>query len=210
MTEAQPYRQRLEVRMADIAERVIATDGLASVQARRIAQEADCSVGTIYNVFGGLDGLIIAANTRTLHVLGERLDIAARGAQRGTLEDKLMALALAYRDFAYDQNKRWRALFDHRMPEGENVPDTYRAEQAVLLQLVEGCLAGCLGDADDRASAARALFASVHGIVWLALDNKLGGQGPEETERQIRFIVAAAARGLEISRPVSPPVPDAS
>ena len=77
VTETQPYRQRLETRMIDIAERLIASEGLAAVQARRIAQEADCSVGTLYNVFGGLDGLIIAVNTRTLKALGEKLETAA-------------------------------------------------------------------------------------------------------------------------------------
>ncbi len=196
MSDAQPYRQRLEQRMIDIAERVIAADGLGAVQARRIAQEADCSVGTLYNVFGGLDGLIIAANTRTLVALGETLETAARSAQRSSLDERLMALALAYRDFAYRQNRRWRALFDHRMETEKAVPDDYRARQADLFVLVEDCLQGYIADPAERFSAARALFSGVHGIVWLALDNKLESLGPEETERQVRFIVNAAARGL--------------
>ena len=201
VNDTQPYRQRLEPRMIDIAERLITTDGLAAVQARRIAQEADCSVGTIYNVFGGLDGLIIAANTRTLKALGEKLETAGRGAHASaSLEDRLMALALAYCDFAYQQNKRWRALFDHRMEPGRPVPDSYRAEQAQLLVLVEGCLTGYIADPAERASAARALFSGVHSIVWLALDNKLASLGPDETERQVRFIVGAAARGLAAAR----------
>jgi AcrR family transcriptional regulator len=196
MTESQAYRQRLEGRMADIAERLISTEGLQAVQARRVAQEADCSVGTLYNVFGGLDGLVIAANTRTLKALGEKLETAARGATAGPLDARLMALALAYRDFAYEQNRRWRALFDHRMEPGRVVPDSYRAQQEGLLMLIERCIAGHIADPGERASAARALFSGVHGIVWLALDNKLGALGPEETERQVRFIVGAAARGL--------------
>lgn len=197
MTDSQIYRQRLEARMAEIAERLISAEGLQAVQARRVAQEADCSVGTLYNVFGGLDGLVVAANTRTLKALGEKLETAARGAGAGgTLEDRLMSLALAYRDFAYQQNRRWRALFDHRMEPGRAVPDSYIAEQAALLMLVERCIAGHIADPAERSSAARALFSGVHGIVWLALDNKLGSLGPEETERQVRFIVGAAARGL--------------
>ena len=198
MTETQPYRQRLETRMVDIAERLLVTEGLGAVQARRVVQEADCSVGTLYNVFGGLDGLIIAANTRSLRVLGEKLETASRGGRpEAALEHRLMALALAYRDFAYQQNSRWRALFDHRMEAGKSVPDGYRAEQAALLRLIEQCIEGHIADPDARSSAARALFSGVHGIVWLALDDKLGSLGPEETERQIRFIVGAAARGLE-------------
>lgn len=196
MTDTQPYRARLETRMTDIAERLIAREGLAAVQARRIAQEADCSVGTLYNVFSGLDGLIIAANMRTLKALGDMLDTAVRSAGRGTLEDRLMALALTYRDFAFRQTSRWRALFDHRMEPGKPVPDTYRSEQAALFRLIEECLQGYIADPAERFSAARALFSGVHGIVWLVLDDKLGSLGPEEAERQVRFIVGAAARGL--------------
>lgn len=200
MSDAQPYRQRLEARMIEIAERLAASDGLAAVQARRIAQEADCSVGTLYNVFGDLDGLIIAANTRTLKALGEILETAARGASGGTLDNQLMALALAYSDFAYRQTRRWRCLFDHKMLPGKPVPDGYRAEQAALLNLIELGLAAHISDAHDRANAARALFSGVHGIVWLALDNKLGPQTQAETEQQIRFIVSAAARGVAAGR----------
>lgn len=196
MNESQQYRQRLETRMIDIAERLISSDGLSAVQARRVAQEADCSVGTLYNVFGGLDGLIISANTRTLNSLGETLGTAVKGARRGNLEDQLMALALAYSGFAHRQTPRWRALFEHRMEPGAAVPQSYRAEQEALLRLVEECLVGHIGDTAERFSAARALFSGVHGIVWLALDNKLGALGPVECERQIRFIVGAAARGV--------------
>lgn len=200
MTETQPYRQRLETRMIDIAERLIASEGLGAVQARRIALEADCSVGTLYNVFAGLDGLIVAANMRTLKALGTTLEVAMRGAQHGSLQGQLLALAMTYRDFAVRESRRWRALFDHRMEADQSVPDSYRAEQAELFRLVEACLLPHIASATERATAARALFSAVHGIVWLALDNKLDSPGPEEAERQVRFIVSAAARGLEAAR----------
>jgi len=183
--------------MTDIAERIIAGEGLAAVQARRIAQEADCSVGTIYNVFGGLDGLIIAVNRRSLAALGSKLGTAARSTSTGTAQERLLALALAYRDFAFEQKTRWRALFEHRMEQGTAVPATYREEQAALLMLIETSLTQAVADPAERATAARALFSAVHGIVALALDNKLGAQGSEETEQQIRFLVGAVARGLD-------------
>lgn len=194
--ETQPYRQRLEARMTDIAERLVASEGLTAVQARRVAQDADCSVGTLYNVFGGLDGLILAVNRRTLAALGDKLATASRGAQAGAAEVRLLALALAYRDFAFGQTARWRALFEHRMEPGKAVPEAYLEEQAKLFALVESCLVGAL-EKSQNTYAARALFAAVHGIVTLALDNKLGSQGAEETEQQIRFLVGTVARGLE-------------
>ena len=196
MDTQQPYRQRLEMRMVDIAERLISAHGIAAMQARRVAQEADCSVGTLYNIFSGLDGLVIAVNMRTLAALGEQLQATARAAEHGTLEQQLMALALAYRDFAYQQTLRWRALFDHQMQQDAPVPAPYRDAQAALFALIEGPLHKMVTGRTERISAARALFAAVHGIVALALDAKLGGQDGAETERQVRFVVAALSRGL--------------
>ncbi len=197
--EAQPYRQRLEARMTDIAERLITTEGLAAVQARRIAQEADCSVGTLYNVFGGLDGLVIAVNRRTLADLGDKLATASRGAESGSAEARLLALALSYRDFAFGQTSRWRALFEHRMEGGKTVPDAYRDDQINLLTLIETCLGGATANSAMPSTAARSLFAAVHGIVTLALDNKLGVQDATETDNQIRFLIGTIARGLASS-----------
>lgn len=198
--DTQPYRQRLEARMIDIAERMIASEGLDAVQARRIAREADCSVGTIYNVFGGLDGLIIAVNARTLKALGEKLETASRAADRGSLEDKLLALALAYLSFAFEQVNRWRALFGHRMEPGKDVPQSYRDEQNALFARVEECLRGVIAATPERFSAARALFSAVHGILVMGLDHKLGQSDADETERQVRFLVEAASRGLSTGR----------
>ena len=195
--ETQPYRQRLEARMSDIAERLVATEGLSSVQARRVAQEADCSVGTLYNVFGGLDGLLIAVNRRTLDALGAKLTTVARSFEGRPLGERLLALALSYRDFAFEQTPRWRALFEHRMEPGRPVPQQYIDDQSKLFGLIEACLTDARTAQPLQASAARALFSAVHGIVVLALDNKLGGQTPEETDRQIRFLIGVIGRGLD-------------
>ena len=182
--------------MLDIAERILAEEGLAAVQARRIALEADCSVGTLYNVFGDLNGLIIAINTRTLKALGAALEIAARGAARGSLEDRLLALALAYRDYAVEHGLRWRALFEHLMPPGAEAPQSFVDERSRLLDLIGRCIEDIEPDPERRGTAARALFGAVHGIIKLALDNKLGGAEANETESQVRFIVRHVARGL--------------
>lgn len=197
--ETQPYRQRLMVRMTDIAERLVANEGLSAVQARRVAQEADCSVGTLYNIFGGLDGLIIAVNRRSLSALGQKLDTVARSGSGQGIPDRLLALALAYRDFAMDETQRWRAMFEHRMESGGSIPADYREEQDVLFGLVEQVIAHAIADTTHLKSAARALFSGVHGILALALDNKLGAQSADETERQIRFLVGAVSRGLAAS-----------
>ena len=48
----------LRVEALKIAEEIVVGEGLAALTARRVAGETGCSVGTLYNVFGQLDGLI--------------------------------------------------------------------------------------------------------------------------------------------------------
>lgn len=191
-----PYRQKMHARMLEIATSVIATDGLAALQARRVAQEAGCAVGTLYNVFGGLDDLIIAANAQTLDRLGEALSQSDHATADQAIKPRLLALALAYLAFAKNNSSAWRAVFEHQLGAGARVPDWYRERQAALFAIVEQVLGNAIVDVTLRTSAAKALFSAVHGIVTLSLDQKLGDFDPIEAERQVRFIVAASADGL--------------
>lgn len=191
-----PYRTRLKVRMLQIAERLLETEGLAGLQARRVAVEADCSVGTIYNIFEGLDGLVLAANAQTLRAFGRAAEAATRRTEDQDVEAQLLALALAYLDFAVTHRMRLRAVFDHHMAGGADVPAPYLADQARLFALIEKPLARSIPDAATRSLMARAMFSAVHGVVIMALDRKLSAFDAIETERQVRFIVEAMARGL--------------
>lgn len=190
------YRTRLKVRMLQIAERLLEEEGLAGVQARRIAKEADCAVGTLYNIFNGLDGLIVAANTQTLRSFGRAAEAAMRRASDRPFGDQLEALALAYLDFAIAHPKRWKAVFDHQMADGEDVPAPYRLDQNKLFAMIELPLGALIGEPGERSSAARSMFAAVHGIVAMALDRKLGPFDAAETERQVRFVVQLMTSGL--------------
>jgi AcrR family transcriptional regulator len=192
-----PYRTRIAVRVLEIAERVLETEGLPGLQARRIAKEADCAVGTLYNIFGDIDGLVVAANARTLHAFGRLAEAAMQRTESTALEDRLMSLALAYLDFAIAHRLRLKAVFDHQLadPEGE-VSAAYLADQSRLFALIEAPLEPFIADAKLRANAARAMFAAVHGIVAMAIDRKLGPFDAKATEQQVRFVVGAMAKGV--------------
>jgi AcrR family transcriptional regulator len=194
------YRDEMRTKMLGIAKRVVAEEGLAALQARRVADEAGCAVGTIYNVFKNLDNLIIEANSATLSDLGASLVVVAqKGASikgPGAVAERLQALGLAYLDFAVSQNKSWRAVFDHHMAPGNPVPDWYRDKQAQLFALVEHALGEVIADEQHRSRAARALFSAVHGVVMLSLAGTLGPTDRAETEAQVRFIVQAVAEGV--------------
>lgn len=193
------FRDKLRGSLMLIGRRLIEQEGVASLQARRIASEAGCAVGSIYNVFEDLEDLVIQINMHTLNELGGSLTKAHKASRNEATYYRLIALADAYFQFAESHQRLWRAIFEHRLPEGRKVPAEYREDQARLFALVEECLINELADANERRSAARALFASVHGIVSLALDRKLGEFHAQETRHQIEFLISCATRGLEKS-----------
>lgn len=191
------FRESLRGDIVARAAAITAAEGLAGVQARRIAREAGCAVGTIYNVFGDIDGLIIAVNASTLAMLGEAVRVAGSDIDGLPLEQRLSRLALAYVHFALLHTRRWEAVFKHRVMDGREVPASYLEDQTRLLALIEAALGDSIPDANLRAATARALFGAVHGIVALALDNRLGGRLKSELDDQVRRIVSLAARGIE-------------
>jgi AcrR family transcriptional regulator len=199
---APTYRDEMRTKMLGIAKRVVADEGLGALQARRVADEAGCAVGTIYNVFKNLDNLIVETNSATLSDLGASLvAVAEQGANAtgvSAVAERLQALGLAYLDFAILQNKSWRAVFDHHMAPGNPVPEWYRQKQAQLFALVERVLGDVIADETERSRAARALFSAVHGVVMLSISGTLGPADRAETEAQVRFIVQAVADGVAL------------
>ncbi|MGQ0671969.1 MAG: TetR/AcrR family transcriptional regulator [Hyphomicrobium sp.] len=194
--DAPVYRDRLKADLLRIAERRVEAGGLDGLQARPIAAEAGCSVGTLYNIFGDLDGLIVAVNRLTLDCLAVPLAATFETTIGQPTEARLTELALAYMRFALDNQSRWRAVFEHRHAGTAPDLESYRADQGRLLALIEAVVAGEIASKDQRRHAARALFAAVHGILSLALDNRMSAFDAATVEAEIRFIVRAAARGL--------------
>ncbi len=190
------YRERLKANTLLAARKIVTNEGLSALQARRIAQDSGCSVGTIYNLYDGLDDLIINVNAATLEDLGANLRAEKERSAHLQLNERLIGLALSYLSFALDSQASWRAIFEHQLAKDRAIPDWYRQRQASLFEIVEDILREVVGEPERRQMAARALFSAVHGVVSLALDEKLGGFEREATEAQVRFIVGAAAQGL--------------
>jgi AcrR family transcriptional regulator len=202
-------KQNLKMALIAAAERAVAARGLAGLKARSLAAEAGCAVGAIYNVVADLDDLALAVNSRTLAALEEGLTAAAGvhpvkpavGAERAM--GRLIRLAVAYLDFAAANTLRWRALFEHRLPEGKPMPDWYLGEQIRLFGYIEQPLRdlqpGLLPD--QLAMLARSLFSAVHGIVTLGLEEKLGVVSLKALRTQTTLIVSAIATGLLAQEP---------
>lgn len=154
-------REELRQLLVDHGHRLLAEVGYERFSGRRVARRAGYTVGTIYNVFGSLDGLIAAINTRTFLLwaafLRERLD------QGG--EDRIAALVEAYFAFALERPNLWSAIYQHKLPDGMDLSEEDRAYRAELTTIVEDEVRAVLPDdtKTDVARLARSLVATVHG-----------------------------------------------
>ncbi len=189
-------REALRGIILEKAGAIVAREGLAAVQARRLAAEGGCSVGTLYNIFGDRDGLILAINRETMTAMGHPLAAARKASAKGNLEARLLALATAYTTFALENRNRWLAVFEFRLPDDAALPADFVAERARLLSLLEETIGADVADKGQRRTAARALFGAAHGILHLAINNRLSDFDPSDVDRDLRFIVKAAAAGM--------------
>ncbi len=187
-------RDQMRERVLEAAEAVISTKGLAGLKARDIAARAGCALGAIYTVFEDLDELILGVNQRTL----ARLEAALATPEEADGEAELQRLARAYLGYARDEEPRWRALFEHRLPPEKPLPDWYARDRDRLFALAEAPLASLLPNEEPAARKlrARTLFSAVHGVVLLGLEEKLAPTSSRTLEAQLREFVAMMARGL--------------
>ena len=182
-------RELLTQKLLDAATRRIEAHGLDRLRARDITDDAGCGLGTIYKCYKDLDDLILHVNSATLARLAADLGEAAAGIDAP--RQKLTAFALAYLAFARENRHLWFALFDHRMPEGEPVPDWHLAEHAALFEAIAGPLAALRRELDEAMlmTRARTIFAAVHGVIALSLQDRFIGVPGEALEGELEALV---------------------
>jgi AcrR family transcriptional regulator len=183
-------REALRDKLIDIAEATIARDGMDALRARDLASEAGCAVGAIYNVFSDLGQIIITVNGRTFRKLGKVVAAATRSAPADPVE-QLIAMSYAYLQFAIDNPRLWRTLFDIQMSTEQQVPAWYLKELGHLFANIARPLARLFPDMDpDRIDLmTRTLFSSVHGIVLLGVENRISGVPRDRLEAMIALLL---------------------
>lgn len=194
-------RQDLRNRLIDAAEALIAENGLRGLKARDITASAGCALGALYNAVQDLDQLIILVNSRTI----ARLRRDLRDAVPGNAEPAavMQALARAYVDFALTHTNLWSAIFNHRLPDGVEVPDWHAAEYAVLIEQIIAPLSQMRPDLSDKMLRLRAqtLFASVHGVVQLSIHGRFVGAPKDALASEVKALVDAMTRGIHLATP---------
>ncbi|WP_420862907.1 TetR/AcrR family transcriptional regulator [Algirhabdus cladophorae] len=189
-------REDLRIKLLDLAEATIIKGGLPALKARTLATEAGCSVGAIYTVFGDLNDIVLATNGRTFQRLGRDVARAVQARPNASPADQLVIMGTAYLEFAADNTRAWRTLFDLEMSTQMNVPKWYLAELARLFGYIAGPLRQIYPDKPDRDIdlMTRALFSSVHGMVLLGLEQRISAIPRSDMENMIEMVLRGMAR----------------
>jgi AcrR family transcriptional regulator len=189
-------REELEALILEEGHRHMAESGFARFSSREVAKRIGYSVGTLYNVFGSYDRLVVAINTRTFDLWAAFLE--QRLASQP--QDRIAALVEGYFQFASENTNIWMAIYDHRLPAGVDMPDDYARQRAGLTEVVVREVAAVLppGARDGAPRLARSLVATVHGHCTFALNGSfalLGETAPLEmaTARVKESLRAAGA-----------------
>ena len=187
-------RGELEALLVSEGRRQLAETGLARFSAREVAKQVGYSIGTLYNVFGSYDGLMLAINARTLTLWAEHL----RARLAGSDGDRIATLVRGYFEFAVQNPRIWIAVYEHHMADGGAAPEWYQALAADLMAIVAGEIAAVLPGADAAAviPLARSLVATVHGHCVFSLYrtfDMLGETAPVDAAlARVREAIAAA------------------
>ena len=197
MSKALERRAKLREALIEAAERAIATKGLGGLRTRDLADEIGIANGGVYNLVDDLDELILRVGSRTLARLDASLSLAEISGP-ATPREMLVRIAVAYCDFASDNLELWRALFEHRMQPGKEVPDWAISEQMDLFRHIYRLLALLFPQRshEQLGITARSLFSAVHGMVALGLEQKLIAVPIKALRSEIARLVQAMIDGL--------------
>ncbi len=170
-------REELQRMALEAAAAIVEREGAAALTARKLATAIGYTVGTLYLVFRNLDDLILQVNAATLDALYR--EMAAASGRCRKPQRCVEALAGAYIDYAAAHPHRWRLVFDHHLPAEVSMPNEYGERIARIFGLLEEALSALLDGASPAAvhQAASVLWAGVHGICVLSLDDKLAVAG---------------------------------
>ena len=197
MTKALERREKLRADLILAAERMIAERGLAGLKTRDLAREIGCANGAVYNLVADVDELILRVGSRTLLRLDQALSAAERAGEPSP-QETLVRIAIAYCDFAAENLELWRALFEHRMEAGKEVPDWSIEDQMQLFRHIYTPLAALFPkrSPEELGITARSLFSAVHGMVALGLEQKLVAVPLPALRKEIAGLVRAMIDGL--------------
>jgi len=153
-----------------------------SLSIRQLSAQVGYVPSSILNVFGSYQLCWLEVCARVLDELYMVCEQALRETKCSVSQagqNKVLAVATAYYDFAQQKPYFWKLVFDLRLAEGDTMPDWQSQRIEKLFRLLQGELNQLKPSATqaELADTSRALWASVHGITQITLEDKLFSAG---------------------------------
>lgn len=158
-------------RALDEAERLVRHGGRQALSMRLIAKAASCASGTLYNVIGDLDDIILRLNARTTGALADHLEASTVACESPV--KCIYAMAHAYVEMGETNAQLWSLLFEYRLPEGRELPDWYREVLARPIENVHAIARSAFATERECAEFVANIWTALHGVVALAITDKL-------------------------------------
>ncbi|MDV6331812.1 TetR-like C-terminal domain-containing protein [Asticcacaulis sp. 201] len=195
-TTADRRQAQLEALIA-AAEKRICESGTLSLKARDLAADIGVALGGLYNIVQDMDALLLLVSSRTLARLGEAAQTATGHlpmTTRAEAIERLVAVAHTYLAFARENLPLWRMIFELRLD--SPLPDWAAQDQLRLFRHIGEPLHVIMPDLDTLALTVRArtLFAAVHGIISIGLEERLIAVPPQKLADEIAWLTRAACQ----------------
>jgi AcrR family transcriptional regulator len=159
--------------LLETALRLLDERGPGALRVRDLAQAVGKSTMGVYTHFGSKQGLL---EELYLHGFGRLEDRLKAVASAGNAEHELLAFALAYREFALDNEALYGLMFERATPDFVPSDDSRMAGLTTFEMLAER-IAAWQPDLADPAPKAHLVWAAMHGLVSIELTHRRWG-GP--------------------------------
>ncbi|MCU4675848.1 WHG domain-containing protein [Catenovulum sp. 2E275] len=149
---------------------------------RQLSQKVGYVPSSILNIFGSYQLCWLEVCASVLDELHQVCELALERVNTESADvyqEQVLAVALAYYFYAKEKPYFWKLVFDLRLAEGDAMPEWQSQRIEKLFILLQNVLQQIKPDEQPQAIAdtSRTLWASVHGITQLTLEDKLFSDG---------------------------------
>jgi AcrR family transcriptional regulator len=151
--------------LLETALRLLVERGPAALRVRDLAAAAGQSTMGVYHHFGSKQGLLEQLYLHGFERLSDRLDSVPSS---GRSRDELMDFALAYREFAVDNEALYGLMLERATP--DFIPsDASRLAGLSTFEMLASRIADWRPDAPNPPADAHLVWATMHGLVTIEL-----------------------------------------
>ena len=164
---------------------------ISQLSLRSLAKLIGYSPGTLINLFNSYNYLLLAVSGYTLGQINQQITADLDGLYNSSAQDKLLTIAKSYLQFASEHPGQWRQVFEHRLEDNQIINSEHQQKIDGLFAKVEPLLLALAPNADSNelVRCCRTLWASVHGICIISVEDKLFAPSQISSESLIESLI---------------------